>query len=68
MTLTYSFFLVMLCRKLSDCGLRVVKTYNKCRVKKGEKLSDSGQEKSFIKLSGINIIYEDENSLQNFQL
>ena len=35
---------------------------------KGEKLSDSGQEKSFIKLSGINIIYEDENSLQNFQL
>ena len=35
---------------------------------KGEKLSDSGQEKSFIMLSGKNIIYEDENSLQNFQL
>ena len=68
MTLTYSFFLVMLGRKSSDCGLRVVETYNKCRVMKGEKLSNSNQEKSFIMLSGKNIIYKDENSLENFQL
>ena len=31
---------------------------------KGEKLSDSGQEKSFIMLSIMNIIYEDKNSLK----